>query len=224
MFIKFHHEIDAVDDISEANKFSRVGLVCNACVRLCKIFWLSFKNGKNARNSKNFTLKITFFWKLEVQISEKRKKERKMKEKEKRGRQKEKKKGKKFILSHVDQIVWLHSEPSEREARTTCERPVKKKFVTLPKTQRPTLVFSSFFHNFPPNSQFLSVWGENPPTPRFENRLPHTQAWPKPSENKGFLIFFRFSTVATSATSAVNYAPDVVCIHADIFRFNIFCH
>ena len=42
-------------------------------------------------------------------------------------------------MSHVDQILWLHSEPSEREARTTCERRVEKKFVTLPKTQRPTL-------------------------------------------------------------------------------------
>ena len=105
-----------------------------------KIFWLSFKNGKNARNSKNFTLKITFFWKFEVQISEKRKKERKNERKRKKGKtERKKKKGKKSSLSHVDQIVWLHSEPSEREARTTCERPVQKKFVTLPKTQRPTL-------------------------------------------------------------------------------------
>jgi len=34
-----------------------------------------------------------------------------------------------------------------------------------------------------------------------------SRKWPKPSENKEFLNFFRFSTVATSATSAVNYAP-----------------
>ena len=43
--------------------------------------------------------------------------------------------------------VRLHSEPSEREARTTCERPFEKKFVTQAKTQLPTLLapFTTFW-------------------------------------------------------------------------------
>jgi len=39
--------------------------------------------------------------------------------------------------------VRLHSEPSEREARTTCERPLEKNFVTQAKTQLPTLALGN---------------------------------------------------------------------------------
>ena len=73
-----------------------------------------------------------------------KKEERKKKEKErKKERKKRKKKRRKEIIFVSGQSkIRLHSEPSEREARTTCERQPKKIFVTQPKTQRPTLILS----------------------------------------------------------------------------------
>ena len=135
----------------------RVGNVCNACVRLCNastMVWpgeagsleknilVVFQKWQKCPKFQKFHFENHFFleiWSSDFREEEKRKK--KWKKKKKGEDRKKKKKGKKFSLSHVDQIVWLHSEPSEREARTTCERPVQKKFVTLPKTQRPTLLY-----------------------------------------------------------------------------------
>ena len=40
----------------------------------------------------------------------------------------------------------IHREPSEREARTTCDRPVEKKIVALTKTLLPTLLVNICTH------------------------------------------------------------------------------
>ena len=65
---------------------------------------------------------------------EKKGKKKEGKRKKKRKKKEEKKRRKEIIFVSRQSKIWLHSEPSEREARTTCERQVKKIFVTQPKT------------------------------------------------------------------------------------------
>ena len=73
---------------------------------------------------------------IEKKRKKRKEKRRKKKEKRKKKRKKkeEEKRRKEIIIVSGQSKIRLHSEPSEREARTTCERQVKKIFVTQPKT------------------------------------------------------------------------------------------
>ena len=110
--------------------------------------WMTGCEAKAFLNKPDW-IQPNLIWKLERRSSlslELITKRRKLKKGGKEGK-KERKKGKTILVLGPSKVR-PHSEPSEREARTTCERPLGKNFVTQAKTQLPTLILAHFRADF----------------------------------------------------------------------------